>query len=80
MKSFRPAGLKKTKGKSRKPGRDDPQSDEDHRRYQGANGDARCHHLPGHEDPFVDFGPVAAAEEGKLSLRQSTWSQEGGAV
>jgi len=80
MNPFGPAAQKKTKGKSRKPGRGDPQSDGDHRGYQGAHGDALWNHLPGHESAWVDLGPMAASEEGKSPHPQSTGSQEGGAV
>jgi len=72
--------LKKTKRKSRRSGRGDPESDGDHRGYERKNGDVRCPHWPGHESSFVDLGPVAEAEEGESSLPQSPGAQEGGAV
>jgi hypothetical protein len=80
MKPFRPAALKKTKGKSRRPGRGDLESGGDHRGYQKVYEDARCDYLPGPESPWVDHEAVASSEEGKPSLPPSTGSQEGGAV
>jgi len=72
--------LKKTRRKSRRTGRGDPESDRDHRGDKRENRDALWDDLPGDEDSIGDLGPVAEKGEGEPSPPQSPGPEEGGAV
>ncbi len=64
--------LKKTRGKARRTGRSGKEGHGDHHRHQGKNRNAVCAHLQGHEDPFIDPGPVAEEAKGESSSSESS--------